>query len=106
MFSHSKKDYYSVNSAIAVEANQQQRIYEATMQNVFPAPSQQMMGDDEDGGAGDEYPPQHDYNQRVDADEFQRTYFAIQEQMGAQATRYDDVYHPRTDKRQIGKLTP
>ena len=25
--------------------------------------------------------------------------------MGSQATRYDDVFHPRTDKRQISKLT-
>ena len=46
MFSHSKKDYYSVNSAIAVEANQQQRIYEATMQNVFSQP--QYEGGDEE----------------------------------------------------------
>lgn len=32
MFSHSKKDYYSVNCDIAIEANQQQRIYETAIQ--------------------------------------------------------------------------
>jgi hypothetical protein len=31
MFTHEKKDFYSVNSDIAVQANQQQRIYEAAV---------------------------------------------------------------------------
>ena len=36
MFSHTKKDYYSVNCDIAIEANQQQRIYEAALQCAQP----------------------------------------------------------------------
>jgi hypothetical protein len=32
MFSHTKKDYYSVNCNIAIEANQQQRVFEAAVQ--------------------------------------------------------------------------
>lgn len=32
MFQHNKKDYYSVNSEIAILANQEQRIYEMQLQ--------------------------------------------------------------------------
>ena len=31
MFTHTKKDFYSVNAEIAIEANQQQRMYEAQL---------------------------------------------------------------------------
>lgn len=50
MFTHSKKDYYSVNADIAIEANQQQRIFEAalhiTNQNAFAAAESQQEGGD------------------------------------------------------------
>jgi hypothetical protein len=48
MFTHSKKDYYSVNADIAIEANQQQRIFEAalhiTNQNAYNSAESQQEG--------------------------------------------------------------
>ena len=46
MFTHTKKDYYSVNADIAVEANQQQRIYEAAV-HLTMSPQLQYADDDD-----------------------------------------------------------
>lgn len=52
MFQHSKKDYYSVNVDIALEANQQQRLYETQLhlqQNYGGYQHQQMESSQQDG---------------------------------------------------------
>jgi hypothetical protein len=98
MFSHSKKDYYSWNSNIACEANQQQRVYETAIQMTG------MQAQDLDEGA-DEGMYQSEMQAMPDmgSPEMVQTQMMIAEQMGPQAIRYDDVYHPRTDKRAISK---
>ena len=99
MFSHSKKDYYSVNCDIAIEANQQQRIYETALQISNPQNQDYDEGQDEQV-----YQSEMMAMPDVMSQEFQQTQMMIAEQMGEQAIRYDEIYYPRTDKRAIGKL--
>ena len=47
MFTHSKKDFYSVNADIATEANQQQRIYEAAV-HLTQQPQMNAYADDDE----------------------------------------------------------
>ena len=99
MFSHSKKDFYSVNCDIAIEANQQQRIYETALQISNPQNQEYDEGQDEQAFQSEMQMPD------VTGPEFQQTQMMIAEQMGEQAIRYDEIYYPRTDKRAIGKNT-
>ena len=102
MFTHTKKDYYSVNCDIAIEANQQQRIYEAA---VHLTQSPQLQYADDDDYQEQEYPTHINMENLPDmtTPEMQRTQMAIAEQMGPTAIRYDEIYYPRTDKRAISK---
>ena len=103
MFTHTKKDYYSVNCDIAVEANQQQRIYEAAV-HLTQAPNQMAYADD-DEMMQEEAPTHINMEQLPDmnTEEMKQTQMMIADQMGPTAIRYDEVYYPRTDKRAISK---
>lgn len=61
MFQHSKKDYYSVNVDIALEANQQQRLYETQLhlqQNYTGYQQQQHMESSQGEGEAQMYDSQ------------------------------------------------
>ena len=117
MFAHQKKDYYSVNADIAIEANQQQRQFENAQMTSMLQNEGMNMGagtnyDDQSNQFGDQYPPgsegQDPYGAEVQNDQYeqqQMQLMMLEEQMsGPQAVRYDDVYYPRTDKRAISKF--
>ena len=109
MFAEQKKDFYSVNADIAIEANQQQRNFEYNtragmiqqeyqtmgMGNNFDDSQMNQTQDDQymDGGMQQEMIQQQ-----------QMQLMMLDETMnGPQAVRYDEVYYPRTDKRSISK---
>ena len=107
MFAEQKKDFYSVNADIAIEANQQQRNFEYnTRAGMIQQEYQQTMGmsanfedsQHQDGGYGQDMMQQEMIQQQ------QMQLMMLDETMnGPQAVRYDEVYYPRTDKRSIRK---
>ena len=110
MFAEQKKDFYSVNADIAIEANQQQRNHEygqraGLIQQEYANLSgnydeSQNQTHDMDGQYGSEA-MQHELAQQQ-----QMQLMMLDETMtGPQAVRYDEVYYPRTDKRSISKCT-
>ena len=68
MFQHSKKDYYSVNVDIALEANQQQRLYETQLhlQQNYGGYQQQHLESSQHEGEGQMYDSQLSADQQAD----------------------------------------
>ena len=119
MFAEDKKNFYSVNADIAIDANQQQRHFEYRSRAVMMesdyhnamAMSNSMMG-----GAGasnadesqqmygnDDMNEQAQYENEI-TEQHQMQLMMLEEQLtGPQAVRYDQIYYPRTDKRSISK---
>lgn len=112
MFAEQKKDFYSVNADIAIEANQQQRNFEfAQRQDLIQQEYQMTMAmqgnpDDSQNQTQDGLDNQQymDPMQQELVQQQQMQLMMLDETMnGPQAVRYDEVYYPRTDKRSICK---
>ena len=111
MFADQKKDFYSVNADIAIEANQQQRNFEYSQRAGMIQQEYATMG------MGNNF--EDSQNQTQDGLDQQYGMDGMQQEMmqqqhmqlvmldetmnGPQAVRYDEVYYPRTDKRSISK---
>ena len=107
MFAEQKKDYYSVNADIAIEANQQQRNFEyGTRAHMIQSEYNQLglSGNyDESQNQGQDYGMDPGYQQELIQQQTMQLHMLDETMNGPQAVRYDEVYYPRTDKRSISK---
>ena len=107
MFAEQKKDYYSVNADIAIEANQQQRNFEyGTRANMIQSEYNQLgiSGNYDDSQMQQqEYGLDPGYQQELIQQQTMQLHMLDETMNGPQAVRYDEVYYPRTDKRSISK---
>ena len=107
MFAEQKKDYYSVNADIAIEANQQQRNHEyGTRAHMIQSEYAQLgvSGQYDDSQGQDGYGVDPGYQQELMNQQNMQLHMLDETMNGPQAVRYDEVYYPRTDKRSISKF--
>ena len=104
MFTNAKKDYYSINAKIAlspiIEQQQLQNMLQKEQQN-----SINMMNTvQEHSMHGGSVSNENESQENMMNQQQQNMYVIAQHLKNPVSTRYDDIYHPRTDKRVIRKL--
>ena len=104
MFTNVKKDYYSVNANISLSPITEQQQLQKMLQNEQSATMNAMTNLQDQSMHGSGQDDSSVYQQENLVNQGQGRMYAIAEHLqNPISTRYDDIYHPRTDKRVIRK---
>ena len=107
MFTHLKKDYYSVNANVSISpVRQQMAMLQGETETAFLHEQPPMITEHGEGDAegaemhGTAYQQENSPRRSVSPT---NTIMVPPSLLMGQAPRYDEVYYPRTDKRMISK---
>ena len=103
MFTNLKKDFYSVNAGIALSPLDEQQMLQNILQQEHNNTVQAMQNYEQSDG-GDSQNLQYATENMIQESQHRINIIADKLQNPV-STKYDDIYHPRTDLRVISKYT-